>query len=360
MSVPTFVVGTGRCGSTMLSNMLRDHPKVLSLSEFFTAFVAARGFEILGPDPIDGKGFRALLAGRIPLFEFMLKHGLEVPEELYRPNSSRFSLATGIPAILHTALPHLTDDSDRLFDAIWNEVEAWPRAPLGEHCRHLFAWLANRLGKQFWIERSGGSLLYLSQLLMHFPDARFVHLVRDGRDTALSIREHLGYRLFFVFSRVEQVLGAHPLNLPNRDRIDDVPDALRPFLPEQFDVAAFLDHRESLTDSGAYWAWEIVEGLRLLAAVPEHRVLTVRYEDLFADRDVAFRALAAFLGDDLVDDPWAGRCAASLHAPRSTWRDLPEVDARALTEACWPGFEQLEAAGVRYDFRSSRTSSALQ
>ena len=34
MSTPTFVVGTGRCGSTMLSNMLREHPKVLSLSEF--------------------------------------------------------------------------------------------------------------------------------------------------------------------------------------------------------------------------------------------------------------------------------------------------------------------------------------
>ena len=35
MSTPTYVVGTGRCGSTMLSNMLREHPKVLSISEFF-------------------------------------------------------------------------------------------------------------------------------------------------------------------------------------------------------------------------------------------------------------------------------------------------------------------------------------
>ena len=33
MSVPTFIVGTGRCGSTMLSNMLRDHAKVLSRSD---------------------------------------------------------------------------------------------------------------------------------------------------------------------------------------------------------------------------------------------------------------------------------------------------------------------------------------
>lgn len=34
---PVFIVGTGRCGSTMLSNMLRKHPDVLSLSEFLVA-----------------------------------------------------------------------------------------------------------------------------------------------------------------------------------------------------------------------------------------------------------------------------------------------------------------------------------
>jgi hypothetical protein len=37
----TFVVGTGRCGSTMLSAMLREHPDVLSMSEFFGTLRAA-------------------------------------------------------------------------------------------------------------------------------------------------------------------------------------------------------------------------------------------------------------------------------------------------------------------------------
>ena len=38
-----FVVSTGRCGSTMLSNMLRLNPEILSLSEFFS---------LLMPDPL--------------------------------------------------------------------------------------------------------------------------------------------------------------------------------------------------------------------------------------------------------------------------------------------------------------------
>jgi putative sulfotransferase len=36
MTSPFFVVGTGRCGSTMISAFLGKHPAVLSLSEFFS------------------------------------------------------------------------------------------------------------------------------------------------------------------------------------------------------------------------------------------------------------------------------------------------------------------------------------
>jgi hypothetical protein len=45
----TFVVGTGRRGSTMVSAILREHPDVLSMSEFFgTLRTAARGGPFLG------------------------------------------------------------------------------------------------------------------------------------------------------------------------------------------------------------------------------------------------------------------------------------------------------------------------
>ena len=59
-------------------------------------------------------------------------------------------------------------------------------------------------------------------------------------------------------------------------------------------------------------------------------------------------AQAYVLGAEFVDEDWSARCATTVRAPRSTWRELPEEEACALTAACKPGFEQLRAVGVDY------------
>ena len=76
---------------------------------------------------------------------------------------------------------------------------------------------------------------------------------------------------------------------------------------------------------------------------------TSRHEDFLVTPKKQLDILAGFLGNDLVDDDWSRRCAATVRKPRPTWRDLPEETARSLTAACVPGFEQLQAAGVYYD-----------
>lgn len=83
--------------------------------------------------------------------------------------------------------------------------------------------------------------------------------------------------------------------------------------------------------------------------VPSDRLLTLRYEDFFTEPKRQLDALAAFLGEEFIDEDWSGRCAATVRPPRSTWRDLPAEEARAVAEACRPGFELLRAAGVHYD-----------
>jgi putative sulfotransferase len=351
MSVPTFVIGTGRCGSTMLSNMLREHPNVLSLSEFF-AMVSdgSRIPEAFSPAPMVGAQFWRILTGCAQHTSFAMRQGIAPAEILYRyaDPSARFSPETGVPAILLTTLPHLTDDHDALFEALREEVSKWPNAMIGEHYRHLFDWLAARFGKRLWVERSGGSYLVAEQLMRIFPEPRFVHMVRDGRDAALSNRENPGFRLAMILISLQQYLGIDPLADADRSRLDRVPAELLPFLPERFDVDAFRAYRAPLALCGGFWSGQIGNGARVLPNIPPDRLLTLRYEDFFTDPKRQLDTLAAFLGDEFVDEDWSTRSAATVRRPKSTWRDLPADEAHALTDACRPGFGLLRELGVDY------------
>ena len=356
MGVPTFIVATGCCDTAMVSGMLREHPDVLSLSEFFAQvaelITPAAATEAFSPDAMDGRRFWSIIAAFRPYFCFARRHGVPIPELLYscdNPNS-RFSPLTGVPAILNAALPHLTDDPDALFDALQAEVKMWPRAPIGEHYRHLFGWLATRFDKRTWIERSNGSLNMTQSFLAIFPDARIIHIARDGRDAALAMREHIGFRLSVTLISLEQFLGVNPLGSSDRSHIGRVPAELQRFLPEPFDANAFRSFQIPLPVCGRSWAQQIEGGLKILGTVPVDRLLTLRYEDFFVDPKGQLDRFAAFLGEEFVDEEWSARCAATVRPPRSTWRDLPKEEGRALTEACRPGFEQLAAAGVQYEF----------
>jgi putative sulfotransferase len=353
MSVPTFVVGTGRCGSTMLSNMLREHPKVLSLSEFFS-FVSdgARIPGAFSTQPMDGAQFWGIVAACQPHKSFAMQHRITSPEILYRYDdpAARFSFRTGVPAILLTTLPHLTADHDALYELLRDEVNTWSSASIGEHYQHLFAWLSAHLGKRLWVERSGASYQVGEQLQKIFPEPRFVHMVRDGRDAAISNREHSDFRLAMIMITLQQYLGVDPLADADRSHIDRVPTELLPFLPERFDVDAFRAFRFPLSFCGGLWSHQIGNGAKVLPTVSSDRLLTLRYEDFFIDPKRQLDTLTAFLGNEFIDEDWSARCGAMVRPPRSTWRDLSEEEACALTEACRPGFELLREAGIHYEF----------
>ena len=198
---------------------------------------------------MDGPRFWALVAGITPFVSFVLRHHIAPSEAIYPYDAptARFSSQSGIPAILLTTLPHLTKEHDTLFDALEAEVNRWPTATLGEHYKHLFGWLAEHFDKRLWVERSGGGLVMAELILATFPDARFIHIVRDGRDAAISMQEHVGFRTFLVMSSLGQLLGVDPCVSPDRTHIDRVPAELRPFLPEHFDADAFRAFHVPLT-----------------------------------------------------------------------------------------------------------------
>src|ERR1044071_1995083 len=114
MKPPVFVVGTGRCGSTMMSNVVRLHPRLLSLSEFFTS-LAGRAFTLREPD---GERFWTLLATLSPIAGKMLAKGAAMEEVLYGFGDGACFGPRDVPPILVTALPHLTRDYEALYDEL--------------------------------------------------------------------------------------------------------------------------------------------------------------------------------------------------------------------------------------------------
>jgi hypothetical protein len=331
------VVSTGRCGSTMLSNMLRLNPEILSLSEFFS---------LLMPDPfpageLDAAAYWRLLSEPWVFFRYVYRLGLRVPEFLYEPGpGSRFTASTGIPPILVTALPHLSGDPDGLYA----EVEAFaagltPASAAAQH-RRLIGWLCERLGARAWVERSGSSLLYLSQLADLFPDAKFVHLYRDGRECAYSFSRHPAFRLGAVSAMLHSRLGVSPY-LGDDTPPERVPPDLRPLMPETFDHEAFGRFDVSATEAGQFWSDMIMPALDVLASLPAERVLQVSYENLVADPRPALLRLARLAGLPETHPGWLDR-AAQLAEPRSArWTALPHEQISELTRVCEPAMRRL-------------------
>ncbi|MEQ1570465.1 MAG: sulfotransferase [Myxococcota bacterium] len=346
MEAPVFVVGTGRCGSTMLSEMLRAHPRRVSLSEFWSIVtdLGGRIAETFPDGPVTAEAFWDLIGGVHPMQATLLRHGVAMDEVLYRTGPGRrFTAESGIPAILQTVLPHLSGSPDALFDEVRSFVATLPTAPAAAQYRALFDWLAARFDRSGWIERSGGSLRIVARLHQAFPDARFVHLVRDGRDCAQSMSRHPGFRMALIGAQLTEILGVDPYTSPDRAGEGDLPDELVPFLPERFDPVAFVRYETPLTLCGHYWSGECMAGARELASVGSDRVLTLWYEDILAHPARALEQLDGFLGSGAGSSEWITRSAAAVRAPRSSWRALPPDALRELEEACAPGFAALGA-----------------
>ncbi len=342
-SAPNFIVGTGRCGSTMLSELVRAHPTLVSVSEFFSTVsdIGGRLAECLPDEPAEGSALWRLIGGPPPRLAAMLRHGVAMEEVLYRrAPGARFTPEGGVPAILQVTLPHLFDAPEPEYDALERLVAGLPRAAAGAHYRRIFEWLAQRCGRAGWVERSGGSLRIVRRLRGAFPDARFVHLVRDGRNCALSMSRHLGFRMALVSIQLTEILGVDPWESADRALEADVPDELLPFLPERFDAAAFLRYETPLPLCGHYWAGEILAGTEELAGLGPECLLTMRYEDFLAEPRASIARLFEFLGAP-VDAAWLDRMTAIVRPARSQWRALPSREQAALLDACTPGFRAL-------------------
>lgn len=144
-----FLVGCPRSGTTLLRAMVDAHPDVAipgeshfipTLARRRASYETRRGFDL-------DKFLRDILAD----------------ERLARWHIPEVSIGTALADAGPGSLP----------DAI----------------RALFATYAAGRRKPLYADKTPGYVRALPRLARLFPEARFVHIVRDGRDVALSLRE---------------------------------------------------------------------------------------------------------------------------------------------------------------------------
>lgn len=116
--------------------------------------------------------------------------------------------------------------------------------------------VARKQGVDRWIDSTPTNIPHLLRIKKDFPDARIVHIIRDGRDVALSL---------------------------------DKKGWSRPLL---------WDRNKALLAAGLYWEWIVRKG-RKLGSMLEPDYLELRYEDLVHDPAGTLQRLAVFLHHDL-------------------------------------------------------------
>jgi putative sulfotransferase len=334
---PLFVVSTGRCGSNLVSEFLRAHPRVLSLNDVLTN---TRPYTFAF-NPIDGRRLWWMLDRPYLPSVIMARHGLWVEEFLYpRRPGMRFQAEEGIPGILLGTLPHLTEEPDALYDALRAFVLALPEDALGTQLQRVFGWLRERFGKALWIERSGGSLGLVPSILEHFPDARFIHLYRDGRECAMSMSRHHVYRLGFGIPELARAFGFRADSSAGSAGGDP---AEMDRLPDQvaFDAEAYRQREVDPALFGELWSGWILEGLDNLARVPPERVFNLCYETLLQSPRPELERLGHFILPGEPRAEWVARCAARVHVKPPSWRALPAPARDRLEARCRPGLERL-------------------
>jgi hypothetical protein len=139
-----FVVGLGRSGTTLLRLMLDAHPQLTIPPEthFLSPLIQASGTLRFDAD----RATRLIVSGRHRRWD---DFGLD-PSEL--------------EARLHAIEPFNTPDAVRTFYRLYAEKQGKPR----------------------WGDKTPDYVRKMRKIQLVLPEARFIHLIRDGRDAGLS------------------------------------------------------------------------------------------------------------------------------------------------------------------------------
>jgi sulfotransferase family protein len=302
------IISTGRCGSTLLSDLIAEDTETLSVQEFFA------GLDLLAEindGMLTGAEYWAMLSSPRPELEPVRRAGL-LPKQVRYPASGRWAAdLSQLPRILAVTLPKITPEPDQLFDVLAEQVPNFPRQRLGAH-HHMFLDLLTTLsGRRRWVERSGASSLVAAYLLRTFTTAKIVHLTRNWEDTARSMSRHIAFQLNDLRLECRARFGADPVRVvPDQQ----VPDEVERYFYERLTAETLRERSQDFRSFLGMCAFMANQAEQALSDTPPQYLLQIRYEDLVRDPATELSRLGQFLEFDDWD-AWVnkvkGRVVAS-------------------------------------------------
>ncbi len=155
-------------------------------------------------------------------------------------------------------------------------------AGLSQFIDLFFGTYARRMGKARWAEKSPANVTRLKYIWTHFPRAKFIHMIRDGRDVVCSIQSQ-----------------------HKRLRTEGVPAASR-----------------TLSNRLKMWKSHVRTGMRWRS---DERYFEVRYEDLIEAPRETMGAVLEFLGEPWSDDVMRAHSIQGNHPHIRKELGTPEV-----------------------------------
>jgi hypothetical protein len=258
VKAPVFIIGTPRCGSTMMMQLLCAHERLAYFTHTMNMFRDPRTFYAV---------------------EWMRRtFNLDVRGERYLRDSifvdgSSPSEAMGFwGQALHLDPQSLAYKDKRIGDFTPEHIE-WVR----DSIRHVIACARDR-GAERFLSKCPALLPEVLLLQDIFPDARFVYLVRDGRMVANSLLK------LYARQREQDVKVDHPL-------FRDKPFVPYPRLPG-LEQAAAQYGLDDIRTTATVWD----ESVKFMNRVrPElHHCYEVRYEDVLQNPQEQLRKIFEF------------------------------------------------------------------
>jgi hypothetical protein len=251
LNAPVFIIGTGRCGTELLWKLLDAHPALSVLNESMFLYPALRRF-----------GTRLLPSHRLTQFIRSIRH------------------IDGTPTI--TASMRHAGISEADEEALLDKIACWPKRLSAFDAFDMIATAVAQIrGRPRWGEKTPDAGYFVKELATRWPHATFIHIIRNGLDTASSMMNHAGFRANVVSGLDTWVDIA---NVSRKEALISEDRAL--------DRSEFLD----------LWGRRLLYIENQLSCIPSRQVLRISYEQLVNAPAQELRRICAWLG---IDSPAA-------------------------------------------------------